>query len=178
VEERVDFNFWFSVRYIKKSLKTKFQMLKKNLILLAMIFTISPFAQNKNEEILVNRNGVIIDSINEDRNLKFKTYSEVLNEFYFNQKNIKSLDRLISFRFYQKTPYFKFKETMESKFLICGKFKDFKIIETEFSQDQNSIRIKCEVQYEKVSTIEQIIMIKETEKSNFLIYEYDIKTNK
>jgi hypothetical protein len=100
------------------------------------------------------------------------TSEEVLDRFYL---NIEKLDNLISFRFYQKTPYVKFKETMKEKYNICGEFIDKKIIETEYSAEKNAVRFKLEVKYKNKNTIEQIVLIKEFENSSFEVYEYNIK---
>lgn len=85
------------------------------------------------------------------------------------------MDKLISFRFYQKSPYVKFKETMETKYKLCGKYIDKEIVETEYSADKRAVRLKLNVKYEKKNTIEQIVLIKESENSNFEVFEYNIK---
>ncbi len=153
-------------------------MTKKFSSLLIFIITLSSCAQNKTEEITTDNNGNIIvrKEITNEKEL-VKTSEEILEEFYKNQNDIESLDKLISFRSYQKTPYVKFKETMETKNKVCGKLIEKKIVEKEFSEDKKAIRYKILVNYEKKKTIEQIVMIKETENSNFLIFDYNIKTN-
>jgi len=154
-------------------------MFKKLFTLIIFMIAVSSVSQNKTEEIIVNGNGKIIESKENkvEEHLNLKTTEEILSVFYSNQDNIKVLDKLISFRFYQKTPYYKFKETIENKFKVCGRFINYKIIETEYSNDQSAVSIKCDVKYEKINTIEQIIMIKESENSNFQIFEYNIKPN-
>ena len=121
--------------------------------------------------------GNVIDKkeIIDKENLKTKTPSEVLKEFYLNQNNIETLDKLMCFRFYQKTPYSEFKKTMESKFSACGNLLDYKIVQTEYSDDKKSVRLNTDVSYENINTTEQIVLIKETDNSNFQVFEYNIK---
>jgi hypothetical protein len=69
----------------------------------------------------------------------------------------------------------KFKETMETKYKLCGKYIDKEIVETEYSADKKAIRLKLNVKYEKKNTIEQIVLIKESENSSFEVFEYNIK---
>lgn len=136
------------------------------------------YSQNKLGEVTVDNEGNVIHETETTSNTeKHKTSEEVLEEFYFNQNNIKHLDKLISFRFYQKTPYVKFKETMEAKYKLCGEFVNYKLIETEYSEGNNAVRYKLEVKYEKKNTVEQIILFKESKNSNFQVYEYNIKMN-
>jgi hypothetical protein len=153
-------------------------MTKKIYSLLIFIITLSSCAQNKTEEITTDSNGNVIErkEITNEKEV-VKTSEEILEDFYKNQNDIKSLDKLISFRLYQKTPYVKFKETMETKNKVCGKLIEKKIVEKEFSEDKKAIKYKIFVNYEKKKTIEQIVMIKETENSNFQIFDYNIKTN-
>lgn len=154
----------------------------RKLILLILFFsiTITSCAQNKTEEIIeeviVDNNEKIIskNSISTDKKNAL-TPEETLEKFYSNLEKIKEIDKLISFRFYQKSPYVKFKETMEKKYKLCGKYINKEIIETEYSADKKAIRLKLNVKYEKKNTIEQIVLIKESENSNFEVFEYNIK---
>lgn len=155
-------------------------MRKQIFLFLLLSITLNSCAQNKSEEIIeevrTDSNGNIISKkiISKDKN-SILNYEEVLEKFYLNLKNIDELDKLISFRFYQKSPYVKFKETMKAKYKLCGEFIDKKIVETEYSADKKAIRLILNVKYKKKNTIEQIILIKESDNSNFEIFEYDIK---
>lgn len=143
---------------------------------LILTFSFS-YAQNKKGEILTDAQGNVIEKkeVIEKENNKPETANEILKEFYLNQNNIEKLDKLISFRFYQKITYTEFKKTMESKFTACGKLLGYKIVQTEYSDDKKAIRINTDVRYENMSTIEQIVLIKESDKSNFQVFEYNIK---
>ena len=102
---------------------------------------------------------------------------ELGNIVTIQQEKIEELDKCMSFRFYQKTPYSKFKEIMASKNKLCGKFITKKVIETEYSPDKKAVRYKIQATYETKNTVEQIIMIKESEQSKFEIFEYVILEN-
>ena len=153
---------------------------KQILLILLLSFAINSCAQNKSEEIIeeviTDSNGKIIskDIISKDKKRTLNS-EDVLEEFYSNLKNIDELDKLISHRFYQKSPYVKFKEGMETKYKLCGEFIDKEIVETEYSADKKAVRLKLNVKYEKKKTIEQIVLIKESENSDFNIFEYNIK---
>jgi hypothetical protein len=134
-------------------------MMKNIYTILILVFTLYSYAQNKLGEATVDNEGnVIYETETTSNTEKHKTSEEVLEEFYFNQNNIKYLDKLISFRFYQKTPYVKFNETMEAKNKLCGKLITYKITETEYSEENNAVRYKLEVKYEKKNTVEQIVL--------------------
>ena len=64
---------------------------------------------------------------------------------------------------------------MESKFVTFGKLTDYKIVETKYSDDKKAVAINTEVQYEKIKTTEQIVLIKETDDSNYQVFEYNVK---
>ena len=155
-------------------------MTKKIFTLLILIITFSSYCQNKKEEVITeivtDSNGKVI-SKSTNKKEKIRTSDEVLNAFYDNQTNIKALDKMISFRFYQKTPFIKFKEVMETKNKVCGKLIEKKVVEKEFSEDKKAIRYKLLVSYEKKKTVEQVVMIRESENSGFEIFDYNIKTN-
>ena len=150
------------------------------LLILLLSFAINSCAQNKSEEIIeeviTDSNGKIISKniISKDKKRTLNS-EDVLEKFYSNRKNIDELDKLISYRFYQKSPYVKFKEGMETKYKLCGEFIDKEIVETEYSADKKAVRLKLNVKYEKKKTIEQIVLIKESENSDFNIFEYNIK---
>ncbi|PNW25763.1 hypothetical protein [Formosa algae] len=150
-------------------------MRKTIFYLLILTFSFS-YSQYIKREITIDGQGNVIDEkeIVDKENLKIKNPSEVLKEFYLNQNNIE-IDKLISFRFYQKTPYIKFKEIMKSKFTVCGKFLNYKIVQTEYSDDKKSVRLNTDVSYENINTTEQIILIKEFDNDNFQVFDYNIK---
>lgn len=148
------------------------------LLFIILLFSSFSHSQNKSGEVTVDNEGNVIHETETNSDIeKHRTSEEILKEFYFNQNNIKYLAKLISFRFYQKTPYVKFKETMEAKYKLCGKLINYKLIETEYSEDKNAVRYKLEVKYEKKNTVEQIILFKESASSDYEVYEYNIKIN-
>lgn len=99
---------------------------------------------------------------------------KLLDLFYKNQEQIKELDRLMSSKFYQQTPYVKFKEIMENKNQLVGKYKSRKL--TKVDKQDNGLKIiyDLKVTYEKRNTTEQIVLIKRSEKDNFQIIGYKI----
>ncbi|QYS86697.1 hypothetical protein JJC03_01120 [Flavobacterium oreochromis] len=66
---------------------------------------------------------------------------------------------------------------METKNNFCGKLIKKEIIEKEYSNNNLAIRYKLYVEYEKRKTTEQVVLIKESESSNFEVFDYNIKTN-
>jgi hypothetical protein len=167
--------------YFRSEIKS-ITMTKHIITYLVFTISLSACAQNKTEEVIEeitrDSNGKIISTtiVKKDKG-NVLSAEEVLNQFYNNQEKIEELDKCMSFRFYQKTPYSKFKEIMASKNKLCGKFITKKIIETEYSPDKKAVRYKIQVTYETKNTVEQIIMIKESEQSKFEIFEYVILEN-
>jgi hypothetical protein len=153
-------------------------MIRINFLLLSIIAVFSSCGQNKTEEVIINQDGKIINQTEnngENDNDKNVSSDRIINKFYENQTDIKELDKLMSFRFYQKTPYSKFKESMIQKNIEFGKLIEKKITKTEFSEDNNAISVKLNVTYENETTIEKIVLIRETEKSIYKIFEYDLE---
>ena len=141
-------------------------MTKKIYSLLIFIITLSSCAQNKTEEITTDSNGNIIErkEITNEKEL-VKTSEEILEEFYKNQNDIKSLDKLISFRLYQKTPYVKFKETMETKNKVCGKLIEKKIVEKV--RGKKYVAAKAKFDREKFFKIKDAVkLVKDSSYSN------------
>ncbi|MFK7058927.1 hypothetical protein [Flavobacterium oreochromis] len=147
-------------------------------ILFFLLTTLSIHSQNKKNvnEVVVDKNGKVL-SKSTNKKEKIYTPDEILNSFYSNQNNINFLSKMISFRFYQKTPFVKFKDIMETKNNFCGKLIKKEIIEKEYSNNNLAIRYKLYVEYEKRKTTEQVVLIKESESSNFEVFDYNIKTN-
>ncbi|MWW26907.1 hypothetical protein [Algibacter lectus] len=151
--------------------------MRKTIIYLFILTFSFSFSQNKKGEILTDGQGNIIEKkelIKKD-NLEPKTPNKILKEFYLNQNNFENLDNLMSFRFYQKTPYSEFKNAIESKNKTCGKLLNYKIVQTEYSDDKKSVRLNTDVNYENMNTIEQILLIKETDNDNYEVFGYELK---
>ncbi len=149
--------------------------MKELIIIYFLLFTLSSCGQNEIKETIVNANGKIISKTDIDNKTVEKSPEEILNVFYNNQNDVKELDKLMSFRFYQNTPYNKFKETMQAKYQYCGELAEKTITETEYSDDKKTITFFLKVKYQKVNTTEKIVMIKESDNDNFQILKYDIK---
>ncbi len=130
--------------------------------------------QNKTEDILVNSNGKVISKSKIKKTEKISS-EKTIEMFYKYQNNIEKLSPLISFRFYQKTPYYKFKEILKEKNKSCGKLIEKTLMKSETSADKKSIVYSYKVTYQNIKTVEEIVLIKESENDNFQVYIYNIK---
>jgi hypothetical protein len=152
--------------------------MKRILLILTLLISLVSCGQTKVEEIIINGNGKVI-SKTEIKGLKNKSENKspekTIELFYKNQNNIKVIDSLMSFRFYQKTPYVKFKEILNEKNKLCGEFLENTLIKTQKSEDNNAIAFTFKVKYKKEETIEEIGLLKESENSDFQIFTYNIK---
>lgn len=141
-----------------------------------LLFVLVFYSCNQNKRTETESNNEFRDEILEEKNEKNNPVKTLI-KFYENQDKINVLDKLISFRFYSKTPFVEFKKTMEAKNLLFGVFKKMRIIKFEYSSDKNIISYLLYVDYEKSSTYEKIVLIKESKNDTFKIFEYDIKHN-
>ncbi|WP_163401515.1 hypothetical protein [Flavobacterium fluviatile] len=146
------------------------------IILMLIICSISR-GQNKTEDILVDSNGKVI-SKSKIKNTEKISSEKTIEMFYKYQNNIEKLSPLISFRFYQKTPYYKFKEILKEKNKSCGKLIEKTLMKSETSTDKKSIGYAYKVTYQNIKTVEEIVLIKESENDNFQVYIYNIKKAK
>lgn len=96
----------------------------------------------------------------------------IIDAFYKNQTDYKVLDTLISYRFYQTTPYSKFKEFMIEKDNSVGDFKSKELIKVKTSIN-NYLLFEYKVNYDKKSTTE--IFRLEKEKDKYKIVKYNVK---
>lgn len=136
-----------------------------------ILLSLNSCAQNKVEEFITTPDGKRIETNSNDLNPN--SLDKTVEEFYKNIADAAKLDNLISFRFYQKIPYNKFKELMSEKYKKFGDLKDFKKIDTEFSPEKNIVKFTFDIIYENSKTKESLILIKENEKDNFKIFEYN-----
>ena len=104
--------------------------------------------------------------------LKDTKEENIIDFFYKNLDDVRKIDNVLSFRFYQKTPYNKFKEIMENKNNRFGKILEKKILKIEYSKDKMKVIFLLEVKYLNETTKEQILMIKESVTDNYSIIEY------
>jgi len=96
----------------------------------------------------------------------------IIDVFYKNQTDYKVLDTLISYRFYQTTPYSKFKEFMIEKDNSVGDFKSKELIKVKTSIN-NYLLFEYKVNYDKKSTTEIFRLEKEQDK--YKIVRYNVK---
>lgn len=141
-----------------------------------ILMSLNSCAQNKTETIVKDGNGKIIES--ESKDINQNNVNETLDLFYKNIENSKNLDNLMSFRFYQKMPYNKFTEFTSEKAKKFGKFKDKEVIKIEFNPDKSAVKYFLKVNYENAKTNEELVLIKESEKDNFKINEYNYEVRK
>ncbi|WP_347065407.1 hypothetical protein [Flavobacterium sp. WV_118_3] len=149
--------------------------MKKLLIFLLIMIPTIFIAQEVQTEELRDANGKLISKtvINPNKREKSLTAEEIADLFYKNQNNVKHLNSLMSFRFYQKTPYFKFKEIMEQKNQTFGKFLNKTLISVTNPEKGITIH-KYKVNYKKRTTVEEIGFIKENEGDSYEVISYNI----
>lgn len=130
-------------------------------------------AQNK--DITINGDGKIIpDTSLKDGKLPSKE-EDVLAYFYANISDVTKIDKIVSFRFYQKTPYVKFRELLQQINKRTGKVIQKEVLKKEFSNDKKSVMFILKVTYEKLVANEKLIFIQESAGERFEVYEYQIK---
>ena len=137
------------------------------------IYSVSA-GQNKTQDVLIDRNGKVI-SKSKIKKTENRSSQKTIEMFYKYQNDIEKLSPLISFRFYQKTPYYKFKEILKEKNKSCGKFIEKTLLKSETSEDKKSIGYAYKVTYQNIKTVEEIVLIKEAENDSFQVYTYNIK---
>lgn len=140
------------------------------IFLFAVAVSLMSCAQ-KVEEVITTPDGKVIKTDSKDLNPY--NLEEIVTEFYKNINDASKLDKLMSFRFYQKTPYNKFKEVILEKSKKFGILKGLKKINTEFSPDKKAVKYTFDIEYDKAKTQEILVLIKENEKDNFKIFEYN-----
>lgn len=103
---------------------------------------------------------------------------KVADDFYRFEKtkDYKSIDFVMSYQFYQVTPYNKFVNFLKMKNEVTGDFKSkklksYKII--NISNSNNRILLNYEVEYKKKKITEQLIL--ENSEDNFKIINYVIE---
>lgn len=153
--------------------ETNHQFMKK--FIFALIITAIPLllsAQNSDASVINGK--TITDKSGNTKNLPSEP-EDVVNYFYTNISDIKKLDKVISFRFYQKTPAYKFKEIMAIISNANGEFLSKEIVSHKYSPDKKSVIYIIKVTYEKQITKETLILIQENPNDRFEVYEYQLK---
>lgn len=148
--------------------------MKKTILILMLFITSISIGQAKLREVTVDPNGKVISKTTVKKST-YRSPEKTIEMFYENQDDIKALDPLISFRFYQKTPYYKLNEILEQKNKSCGKFVEKTLVKTKTSDDKNSIAYLYNVTYKNMKTTEEIVLIRESTNDNFQVYIYNIK---
>jgi hypothetical protein len=152
--------------------------MKTILLILTLSISFASCGQKKIEEIVTDANGNVIskteitDSKKTSENI---SPEQTIEMFYKKQNDVKAIDRLMSFRFYQTTPYVKFKEMLNEKNKACGEFIEKYYIESRKADDNKAIAFTYKVKYKNVETIEEISLLKETENDDYKIFIYKIK---
>jgi len=130
-------------------------------------------AQNK--DITIDSEGKIIPDTPSDEGNLPRNVEDVLTYFYANITDAKKVDEIISFRFYQKTPYMKFKELLSQINKTTGKIINKVVVKEEYSKDKRSVMLTLKITYEKIVTNEILVLIQETADGRYEVYEYQIK---
>ncbi|MBN8643482.1 MAG: hypothetical protein J0L86_16845 [Flavobacteriales bacterium] len=103
---------------------------------------------------------------------------KTVDAFYSFEKvsDYKSIDKLMSTRFYMTTPFFKFKEFLEAKKSMLGSFKGKELESFDITVSTNSISqvvLKYKVNYTYKKANESFVL--EKNKNNFRILKYSIE---
>lgn len=98
----------------------------------------------------------------------------VIESFYMNQNNIKVLDTLLSYRFYQNTPYNKFRDFIIEKNNLVGKFNTKELVNAKLSINEY-LMFEYKVSYDRKTWNETFRL--EKENGVFKIVNYNIKEN-
>lgn len=101
-----------------------------------------------------------------------------VDDFYSFEKkdDYKSLDLLMSYQFYQVTPYNKFVNFLKVKKEVTGNFKSKKLISSKFTTITNSnnrILLDYEVEYVKKKTVERFVF--EINDNDYRIINYVVE---
>jgi len=106
---------------------------------------------------------------------QLKQGETIINVFYSNaeSENYKALDTLMSFQFYQGTPYKQFVQMINNKNKVFGKINKkslgkYKIVKSTNSTD--TIHLGYIVDYQKAHTKESFTLIKENKDFKILKY--------
>ena len=108
------------------------------------------------------------------KNDEIKQGEVIVNKFYnkIEQKNYIGMDSLISFRFYQNTPYNDFKTFLNKKDKEFGKIKKKTLRKSKIIKmpTSDTLHLGYEVNYTNTSTKESFTLIKEDKDFKILKY--------
>ncbi|NUY82744.1 hypothetical protein HUK80_17710 [Flavobacterium sp. MAH-1] len=128
------------------------------------------------EENVTDGNGKVISrEIIDSKKGGKRTAERTVELFYGNLNDIKAIDSLMSFRFYQIIPYFKFKELLVEKNKVSGELLEKTLVNSKKSEDNNSVVFSYRVKYQNIETTENIGLIRENENNDFQVYIYNSK---
>lgn len=142
--------------------------MKRLIFFFAVTISLISCAQ-KIEDVITTPDGKVITG---SKDINPYNLEETVKEFYKNINDASKLDKLMSFRFYQKIPYSKFKEIISEKSKKFGNVKYINKLSSEFSPDKKAVKYTFGIEYDKTKTQEILVLIKENEKDNFKIFEY------
>ncbi|SHM97253.1 hypothetical protein [Flavobacterium chilense] len=114
----------------------------------------------------------------ESNSNELKLAESKVDDFYNFEKagNYRSIDLLMSYQFYQVTPYNKFVNFLKVKKEVMGNFKSKKLIAskiTKITNSNNRILLDYEVWYVKKKTVERFIF--EIDDNDYRILNYVIE---
>jgi len=142
--------------------------MKRLIFLFAVTISLISCAQ-KVEDVITTPDGKVIT---DSKDINPYNLEETVKEFYKNINDASKLDKLMSFRFYQKIPYNKFKEMMSEKSKKFGNVTNINKLNSEFSPDKKAVKYTFDIEYDKTKTQEILVLIKENENDNFKVFEY------
>ena len=142
-------------------------------LLTLIILCIYSLATAQNSDITIDANKKEVVTSNDA--FKSNSIESLTNYFYGNIGNIKKIDKIISYKFYQATPYKDFSKLMESKNVQFGKFISKEVVKIEYSDHRNKATVFLRVKYSNIESNEQIVFFKESAKEGYNIVEYKIQ---
>lgn len=142
--------------------------MKRLIFLFAVTISLISCAQ-KVEDVITTPDGKVIT---DSKDINPYNLEETVKKFYQNINDASKLDKLMSFRFYQKIPYNKFKEIISEKSKKFGNATNINELNSEFSPDKKAVKYTFNIEYDKTKTQEILVLIKENENDNFKIFEY------
>ncbi|WP_300486772.1 hypothetical protein [Flavobacterium sp.] len=145
----------------------------RNYLAIIMVIFISYSMRAQNDDITIDANNNTIP--NSQMMFKGMSVESLTDFFYKNISNIKEIDKIMSYKFYQTTPFKEFSKLIESKNTQFGKFISKEVIKVEYSNDKHKATIFLKVKYSKVESKEQIVFLKEFEKDSYNIVEYFVQ---
>ena|SRR5690554_2868949 len=150
------------------------KMKKLITIFIFYLFCTSAFSQKYEiiEEVIEDNTENIISKT---KAYKYSGPTELLNLFYENQHSFKAIEPLLSHRMFEVTPSDKFKDLLNAKNTVCGKYIDRVIVNSEYFENDHILMYDIKVEYEKLNTLEKVYLVRERITDEFKIGQYMIQ---